>query len=358
MTRGWQITLADDGPRAELIELDDAALRPAAGSADAVADVDVRVTWSSLNYKDALAFSGNPGVVRLSPLVPGIDVVGIVTASTNPRWAVGDRVLLNGAGAGETRHGGLAEHAALDGGTLVATPSAFTDAQAAGIGTAGFTAMLAVLALERHGVTHGEVLVTGASGGLGSFAIALLARAGFTVTAATGRLENAARLQQLGATIVIDRAELDRSTPGRPARALESQHWSGVIDSVGGAALATAIAQVRQNGAAVACGNAASPVLATTVMPFILRGVALLGVNSSLTPRALREQAWQRLARDLEPAVVETIAHSIELEQAQNYAADVLAGRVTGRLAVRVGGGDGEVDAASTPAPSIPQETS
>ena len=352
MTRGWHVTLADDGPRAELIELDDAALRPAPDAQDAVADVDVRVTWSSLNYKDALAFAGNAGVVRLSPLVPGIDVVGVVTASANQRWAVGDRVLLNGAGAGETRHGGLAEHAALDGGTLVTTPTAFTDAQAAGIGTAGFTAMLAVLALERHGVTRGEVLVTGASGGLGSFAIALLARAGYSVTAATGRLENTARLQQLGATNVIDRAELNRSTPERPARALESQHWAGVIDSVGGPTLATAIAQVRQNGAVVACGNAASPALDTTVMPFILRGVALLGVNSSLTPRALREQAWQRLARDLEPVVIDTIAHSIELEQVRDRAADLLAGRVTGRLAVRVDGRDNSGAASSLPVTS------
>lgn len=332
MTRAWQITLADDGPRVELVEVDDAALRPAADAPDAVADVEVAVAFSSLNYKDALAFAGNPGVVRISPLVPGIDVVGSVVSSADPRWAVGDRVLLNGAGAGETRHGGLAERALLEGGTLVATPSVFTDAQAAGIGTAGFTAMLAVLALERHGITEGDVLVTGASGGLGSFAIALLARAGFTVTAATGRPENAARLRALGAASVLDRAELDR-----PSRALESQRWAGVIDSLGGPPLATALAQVRQFGAAVACGNAASPALATSVMPFILRGVALLGVNSSLTPLALREQAWQRLARDLDPAVVDAIAQPIELEQAAARADDVLSGRVAGRLTVRIG---------------------
>ncbi len=334
MTRAWQITLADDGPRAELVELDAAALRPAIDAPDAAADVEVAVTWSGLNYKDALAFAGNPGVVRISPLVPGIDVVGTVVSSADPRWAVGDRVLLNGAGAGETRHGGLAERAHLDGGTLVATPSLFTDAQAAGIGTAGFTAMLAVLALERHGVTSGDVLVTGASGGLGSFAIALLARAGYTVTAATGRPENDARLRALGAASILDRAELDR-----PSRALESQRWAGVIDSVGGHPLATALAQVQPFGAVVACGNAASPSLATTVMPFILRGVALLGVNSSLTPLALREQAWQRLAHDLDPAVVDAIAHAVDLDEAADRAADVLAGRVPGRLAVRVAAG-------------------
>lgn len=333
MTRGWQITLGEGDPAVALVDLDDAALRPASDALDATADVVVDVTWSGLNYKDALAFAGNRGVVRTSPLVPGIDAVGTVAASSTPRWRVGDRVLLNGAGAGETRHGGLAQRAHLDGGTLVATPAAFTDEQAAGIGTAGFTAMLAVLALERHGITHGEVLVTGASGGLGSFAIALLARAGFVVTAVTGRPENAERLQRLGAAIVLDRGELDR-----PSRALESQHWAGVIDAVGGPPLATALAQLRQNGVAVACGNAASPALATTVMPFILRGVSLVGVNSSLTPRALREQAWQRLARDLDPAVIDGVVRAIALEEARDAAAEVLAGRVVGRLAVRVGG--------------------
>jgi acrylyl-CoA reductase (NADPH) len=219
MTRAWQITLSDDGPRAELVDLDIDALYPSADTLETAADVEVAVSWSGLNYKDALAFAGNAGVVRRSPLVPGIDVVGTVTASTNSRWSIGDRVLLNGAGAGETRHGGLAERAVLDGGTLIATPTVFTDAQAAGIGTAGFTAMLAVLALERHGVTPesgAEVLVTGASGGLGSFAIALLARAGFAVTAVTGRPANADQLRALGAVNIIDRAELDR-----PSRALE-----------------------------------------------------------------------------------------------------------------------------------------
>lgn len=332
MTRGWQITLGEGDPVVALVDFDDAALRPASDATDARADVVVDVTWSGLNYKDALAFAGNRGVVRQSPLVPGIDVVGTVARSSTSRWAPGDRVLLNGAGAGETRHGGLAQRAHLDGGSLVATPDSLTDQQAAGIGTAGFTAMLAVLALERQGVTGGEVLVTGASGGLGAFAIALLARAGYTVTAATGRPEQAERLQNLGAATVLDRSELDR-----PSRPLESQHWAGVIDAVGGPALATALAQVRQNGVVVACGNAAAATLATTVMPFILRGVSLIGVNSSLTARALREQAWQRIACDLDPVIVDAIARPIALEDARNAAAEVLAGRVAGRLAVRVG---------------------
>ena len=332
MTRGWQIIRSTaDGSDATVafVELDDDTLQP---PADQRGDVTVDVTWSSLNYKDALAFAGNPGVVRISPLVPGIDVVGTVAASTHPAWAVGDRVLLNGAGAGETRHGGLAGRAVLDGETLVATPPVFTDAHAAGIGTAGFTAMLAVLALERHGITHGDVLVTGASGGLGGFAIALLAQAGFTVTASTGRPEHTAALHELGATTVIDRTELDRES-----RPLESQRFDAVIDTVGGRSLATALAQLRQRGAAVACGNAASASLDITVMPFILRGVALLGVNSTITDLPLRQQAWQRLAADLDTNVVDRIARPIPLAAARSSAADLLAGQVRGRLSVSIG---------------------
>lgn len=332
MTRGWQITLGDDGPITALVDLDDEALRPLPTDQDAVADVVVDVSWSGLNYKDALAFSGSPGVVRRSPLVPGIDIVGTVAASTNPRWKVGDRVLLNGAGAGETRHGGLATRAYLDGTMLVATPDVFTDEQAAGIGTAGFTAMLALLALERHGATPGEVLVTGANGGLGSFAVALLSHAGYTVTAATGRPENADRLHALGASQVIDRAEIDR-----PARSLETQRWAAVVDSVGGAPLATAIAQTRQDGVVVACGHVSSPNLPTTVMPFILRGVVLAGVNSPITRLEWREQAWQRLARDLDPATVDEIVRPLALEQAGDAAAELLTGTSVGRYAVRVG---------------------
>ncbi len=335
MTRGWLIIRDPDGAgqpsptaTALLAELDDSVLRPAA---DQVGDVEVAVSWSSLNYKDALAFAGNAGVARISPLVPGIDVVGTVVSSSNPRWSAGDRVVLNGAGAGETRNGGLAERAFVDGETLVAIPPAFTDAHAAGIGTAGFTAMLAVLALERHGVTSGPVLVTGASGGLGSFAVALLARAGFTVTAVTGRLENTDALLSFGATSVIDRAELDRE-----AKPLESQRFAAVVDSVGGRSLATALAQVQQNGAAVACGNAASASLPTTVMPFILRGVSLLGINSTLTPLPVREAAWQRLARDLDPAIIERVAHPIALADAESAASELLAGRIRGRVSVSV----------------------
>lgn len=331
MTRAWQITRSPvEGGEVNvaLVDLNEADLHP---PGDLPGDVVVDVSWSGLNYKDALAFAGNAGVARTSPLVPGIDVVGTVAESTNPAWKVGDRVLLNGAGAGETRHGGLAGRAVLDGTTLVATPSVFTDAHAAGIGTAGFTAMLAVLTLERHGITEGDVLVTGASGGLGMFAIALLARAGFTVTASTGRTEHAADLHALGATTVIERGELDRE-----ARPLESQRFAGVVDAVGGRSLATALTQVRQSGAAVACGNAASATLETTVMPFILRGVALLGVNATLIEPTLRQHAWHRLATDLDAGIIDRIAHPIPLAEARTAAAELLAGRVHGRLAVSI----------------------
>lgn len=328
MTRGWQITLGDDGPRAALVDdLDDDALRVA----ETVGDVEVDVTWSGLNFKDALAFAGDRGVVRRTPLIPGIDVVGRVTASRHARWAVGHRVLLNGGGAGETRHGGLAERAILDGSTLVAVPEAFSDRQAAAIGTAGFTAMLAVLALEEHAVEPDAVLVTGASGGLGSFAIALLARRGMRVIAATGRPENADHLRALGAAEIIDRAELDRD-----CRPLESQRFSGAIDSVGGRTLATALASVRQGGTVAACGMAGGTELPTTVMPFILRAVTLTGVNSALCALPRREQAWARLAADLDPAVIDRIAAAIPLEDARARAADLLAGRVLGRLAVSI----------------------
>lgn len=335
MTRGWIVTRSESGGRAADVRLGelDAVLAPPDG---AIGDVEVAVTYSSVNYKDALAFEGHPGVARISPLVPGIDVVGTVVSSSNPRWSVGDRVILNGGGAGETRPGGLAERALLDGSTLVVTPRSLSDAEAASIGTAGFTAMLAVLALERHGITGGRALVTGATGGLGSFAVALLARAGFTVTAATRRAENAELLRALGASDVVDAQEFDRE-----ARPLESQRYRAVVDAVGGRMLATALAQLEHDGAAVACGNAAAATLPTTVMPFILRGTALLGVNSTQTPTPLREQAWQRLAVDLERASINRVAQVVPLEAAHEIAAEILAGTVVGRRAVRVADEEG-----------------
>ncbi len=343
MTRGWLLTRseaagASSGSEASpaldarLADLDaDDALGGALLVEGAVGDVTVDVTHSSLNFKDALAFNGNRGVARISPLVPGIDVVGIVTESHHPRWRAGDRVLLNGAGAGETRHGGLAERAVLDGGTLVAVPASLSNARAAAVGTAGFTAMMAVLALEKHGVPDGDVLVTGASGGLGSYSVALLAASGRRVVAATGSRDHVDALRALGAAEVIDRSELDRES-----KPLESQRWAAAVDAVGGRSLATVLATTAPNGAVVACGNASSPDLPTTVMPFILRGVALLGANSTAAPLAVREHAWGRLGADLEPSMIDSLTRWVDLESAADAAAELLSGAVRGRVGVTI----------------------
>lgn len=324
MTRGWQLARHDDDVDAQL--LDDVG-----DLGDG--DVTVDVTWSVLNYKDALAFDGNKGVMRITPLVPGIDVVGRVSASDDARWSVGDRVVLTGDGAGETHHGGLAHRARVRADALVAVPDEFTDRQAAAIGTAGFTAMLAVLALENHGAEMDAVLVTGASGGVGSFSVALLAAAGATVIASTGRPEHTEHLRDLGAASIVERSELDRES-----RPLESQNFSAAIDSVGGRTLASVLSQLRHGGTVAACGLAGGTELSTTVMPFILRGVSLAGINSVHCPRAMREHVWSRLARDLDPALVDLIVTDIALEDAREAAHDLLAGRVRGRLAVNVGG--------------------
>jgi len=337
MTRGWLLTRPDDstgstGLNARLVDLDsDDALGGSLLVDGAVGDVTVAVTHSSLNFKDALAFQGNRGVARISPLVPGIDVVGVVADSRHPRWRIGDRVVLNGAGAGETRHGGFAERAVLDGGTLVAVPSTLSNAQAAAIGTAGFTAMMAVLALEKHGIPDGDVLVTGASGGLGSYAVALLDASGRRVVAATGSTDHVDALRALGAADVIHRSELDRES-----KPLQSQRWAAAVDAVGGRSLATVLATTASNGAVVACGNAASAELPTTVMPFILRGVALLGANSTAAPLALREHAWGRLGADLDPAVVDGLTRWVDLDAVTEAAAELLDGGVRGRVGVTI----------------------
>jgi acrylyl-CoA reductase (NADPH) len=318
---------------AEVRRLSDALLMPGA--------VTIAVEYSCLNFKDGLALAGKPGVVRTSPLIPGVDLVGTVETSDDPRWMAGDHVILNGAGIGERHHGGLAERARVDGGALVRLPEAFTSEQAAAIGTAGFTAMLAVLALERHGVTPGaaanagpsaDILVTGAAGGVGSVAIAILAKLGYRVTASTGRAASESDyLTRLGASEIIDRAEL--SDPGKP---LQSQRWAGVIDSVGSHTLANAIAQTRYGGAIAACGLAQGADLPATVMPFILRGVTLAGINSVDAPLSQREQAWSRLATDLDPELLAEMTTSITLADAVPAAHDILAGRVRGRTVVDV----------------------
>jgi acrylyl-CoA reductase (NADPH) len=290
--------------------------------------------YSTLNYKDGLALTNKGPVVRRWPMVPGIDGAGTVLASEHPDWAAGDAFVLNGFGVGETHWGCLAQRARLKGDWLVRLPTAFSTRQAMAIGTAGYTAMLCVLALQRHGlsVDAGDVLVTGATGGVGSVAIALLSRLGHRVVAATGKASEEAYLRGLGAASVIDRAEL--AAPGKP---LQKERWAAVVDAAGGPTLANALAQTRYGGAVAACGLAQSAELPASVMPFILRSVALLGIDSVMAPRALREQAWQRLAAELGAEVIERMSTEISLADAIAAAHELMAGRVRGRIVVRTG---------------------
>lgn len=296
-------------------------------------DVTVEVAWSTLNYKDALAITGRSPVVRKFPMVPGIDLAGTVAQSADPAWRPGDQVLLNGWGVGEAHFGGLAEKARVRGEWLVRIPPPLDARQAMVLGTAGYTAALCVLALERHGVTpaQGEVLVTGAGGGVGGVAIALLAARGFTVVASTGRPAEAAYLKGLGAAAVIDRAEL-----AGPVKPLAKERWAGVVDSVGSTTLANACAQAKRNGAVAACGLAGGMDFPASVAPFILRGVTLYGIDSVMAARPLREQAWARLASDLKPAALQALTTEIGLSEAVGAAARLLDGQVRGRLVVDV----------------------
>jgi acrylyl-CoA reductase (NADPH) len=296
-------------------------------------DVTVSVAYSTLNFKDGLAITQRSPVVRQWPMVAGIDGAGTVTASTHPEWKPGDAFVLNGWGVGETHWGCLAEKARLRGDWLVKLPSNFTPRQAMAIGTAGYTAMLCVMALQARGVApaDGEILVTGASGGVGSVAIALLSQLGYTVMASTGKAAEADYLTQLGAAGIIDRNTL--SAAGKP---FQKERWAGVVDSVGSHTLANALAQTRYGGTVVACGLAQGMDLPTTVMPFILRNVALIGVDSVMAPLALRQQAWDRLARDLDPAKLESMIEEIPLEQAIDKAHALMAGQVRGRVLVRI----------------------
>lgn len=296
-------------------------------------DVLVRVSHSTLNYKDALAITGKGPVVRQFPMVPGIDLAGIVEESQHPDFKAGDAVLLNGWGVGEAHWGGLSQYARLKGDWLIPQPEGFSPAETMAIGTAGYTAMLSVLALERHGITpeRGDILVTGANGGVGSFAIALLARLGYRVVASTGRPEEAEYLSALGAAEIIERASL--SAPGRP---LGRERWAGAIDSVGSHTLANVCASTRYGGCVAACGLAQGMDFPATVAPFILRGVTLAGIDSVMRPRADRLDAWQRLARDFDRGLLATTTHTIGLEQAMDAASALLAGQVRGRIVVDV----------------------
>ena len=298
-------------------------------------DVTVRVEYSTLNYKDGLAITNRSPVVRQWPMVAGIDGAGTVIASSHPKWAAGDKFVHNGWGVGETRWGCLAEKARLKGEWLVRLPDVFTARQAMAIGTAGYTAMLCVMALEDHGVTPGagEILVTGATGGVGSVAVALLGRLGFTVVAATGKANAQAYLKALGADAVVPRASL--SDAGKP---FQKERWAGVVDAVGSHTLANAIAQTRYGGVIAACGLVQGTDLSTTVLPFILRGVTLVGIDSVTAPLARRQRAWDRLARDLDPALLETMVEDIALAAVIEKAGQLMDGKVRGRLVVRTGG--------------------
>ncbi len=296
-------------------------------------DVLFRVDYSTINYKDALAITNKGPVVRKWPMVAGIDGAGVVEESVHPDWKPGDRVILNGWGAGETHWGCLAQKARVRGDWLVRVPDGMTTRQAMAIGTAGYTAMLCVMALERLGVgkDRGEVLVTGATGGVGSVAVALLSHLGYRVVASTGKVAEGAYLKALGASEVVDRTAL--SEPGKP---LQKERWAGVVDSVGSHTLANACAQAMSEGVVAACGLAQGMDFPVTVAPFILRGVTLAGINSVTAPRARRHEAWERLARELEPAKLASMATEIGLGEAIVRAPDVLAGRVRGRLVVDV----------------------
>ena len=327
MFQGILITKDDTLYRAAVSPIDESTLSDG--------DVTVAVEWSTLNYKDGLAITGKSPVVRKFPMVPGIDFAGTVQSSSHPDWKPGDKVLLNGWGVGETHTGGLATLARVKGEWLTALPAAFTARQAMAIGTAGYTAMLCVMALQRHGIkpADGEVLVTGANGGVGSVSVALLAHLGYTVVASTGRMAEAEHLKALGAILVMDRAEL--SVPGKP---LARERWAGVVDSVGSHTLANACASTRYGGAVAACGLAGGMDFPASVAPFILRGITLYGVDSVMAPQSKRQEAWRRLASDLEVAKLDAITTEIGLDDVVSVAAELLQGRVRGRVVVKLGG--------------------
>lgn len=298
-------------------------------------DVVVAVEATTVNYKDGLAITGKSPVVRRWPMIPGIDFAGTVVSSEHASWKAGDKVILNGWGVGETHYGAYAGRARVNGDWLIALPEAMTSVNAMSIGTAGYTAMLSVLALERAGITpdRGPIVVTGASGGVGSVAISVLSKLGYSVIASTGRASEADYLKGLGASEIIDRAEL--SEPGRP---LGKELWAGGVDSVGSTTLANVLAQTMAGGAVSACGLAQGFDLPTTVMPFILRGVSLLGIDSVMAKKELREEAWARLVTDLDAAKLESLSTKIGFDDIIETATGILDGKVRGRVVVDMAG--------------------
>ncbi|HET6838367.1 MAG TPA: MDR family oxidoreductase [Bradyrhizobium sp.] len=296
-------------------------------------DVDIAVEWSTLNYKDGLALTGQAPVVRRFPMIAGIDLAGTVERSSHPQWKAGDKVICNGWGLGETHLGAYAEKARVKGDWLVRVPEGMSTRETMAIGTAGYTAMLAVLALEKHGLTpnHGPVVVTGAAGGVGSVAIAVLSKLGYRVIASTGRMSEADYLKGLGATEVIDRGELSG-----PVKALARERWAGGIDSVGSTTLANLLSTTKYGGAVAACGLAAGMDLPASVAPFILRGVCLLGIDSVMCGIELRKAAWARLESDLDREKLAEITHEIGLDEVIGWGDKILAGQVRGRIVVKI----------------------
>lgn len=323
--RALLLEKADGPPTRRITELSDADLMDG--------DVTVAVSHSTINYKDGLALTGAAPVVRRWPMIPGIDFAGVVETSTHADFKPGDKVILNGWGAGETHLGAYATRSRVKGDWLVPLPEAFTASEAMAIGTAGYTAMLCVLALEKNGVTpaSGPVLVTGAAGGVGSVAIALLAKLGFEVIASTGRAEEEAYLKGLGATSIIPRSELSGDV-----RPLNKERWAGVVDSVGSKTLANALGSTKYGGTVAACGLAQGMDLPGSVAPFILRGVTLAGIDSVMAPKAKRLEAWSRLARDLDIAKLHAMSRTVSLEEVSGMGPDILAGKVRGRVIVDV----------------------
>ncbi|MEI9925937.1 MAG: MDR family oxidoreductase [Bradyrhizobium sp.] len=320
-----RIDKAEKGTTAALTQFDEADLMDG--------DVTIRVEWSTLNYKDGLAVTGKAPVVRRFPMIAGIDLAGIVEQSSHPQWKPGDRVVCNGWGMGETHLGAYAEKARVKGDWLVRLPQTISTRDAMAIGTAGYTAMLAVMALEKQDLTpkDGPIVVTGAAGGVGSVAIAVLAKLGFHVIASTGRMSETDYLKGLGAAEVIDRNELSG-----PAKPLARERWAGGIDSVGSTTLANILSMTKYRGAVAACGLAAGMDLPSSVAPFILRGVCLLGIDSVMCPIELRKAAWSRLASDLDSGKLAEITHEIGLDGVFDAGAKILAGQVRGRIVVKI----------------------
>jgi acrylyl-CoA reductase (NADPH) len=325
MFRGISVNKDECGYSAKLLQLDESQLPGG--------DVTLRVEWSSLNYKDALAVTGRSPVIRSFPMIPGIDLAGVVTESRSSLWKSGDRVLANGYGLGESHWGGLAETARVKGEWLLHVPERFTTRQVMAIGTAGYTAMLCILALENHGIKpeDGEILVTGASGGVGSVAITVLSKLGYRIIASTGRSSEAERLKMLGATTIMDRNEL--SSPGKP---LAKERWAGVIDTVGSVTLVNACAGTVHRGAVAACGLAQGMDFPATVAPFIIRGITLYGIESVMAPHELRMEAWKRLDLDLDVQKLESFTSEAGLSDVIPTCSNLLDGKLRGRIVVDV----------------------